>query len=343
MIRGDLFNGWAELAGDFPPTLNKVNDPTNLKKNESPDAYGVDYASYGYLKTGTVPTGTARTATTKTISSTTYYWYYDRVWRSSTTQLIFGARKYDDVYVPEGFGSLTVDATIVNFMPCFLNDMWIATASGSYILRNAYSIGRRTDPGQFIQELSLATAANGITLDGNPIVCNASGVFMHDGKKVVELTFPIRTTLGSFASVAILADYNKHLIIGTSKFVIDVPNQKLFDYGTSGFRFTSRTLAQPNEKYDPFLVDSFSFAYTMTTSADSTIKWQIKTEDNDWEDQDDIVISAVDGAKSKKVVFLPAPLSAHKLAIRITSLSNNLSIRSINTCVQGLATETPSE
>ena len=51
------FSGWVTLAEGFPPTLNKEDDAFSLDANESPDAYGVDIGSDGFLKSGSVPVG----------------------------------------------------------------------------------------------------------------------------------------------------------------------------------------------------------------------------------------------------------------------------------------------
>ena len=108
-MRGDLYTGMVTLAGQFPPSVNTSDDVTALKPFESPACYGVDITRDGQLKTGTIPTGTSRVATTKTISSNTYYWHYDRVWRSSGATLIYGAQFYDKYYVPQGRGKVSAE------------------------------------------------------------------------------------------------------------------------------------------------------------------------------------------------------------------------------------------
>jgi hypothetical protein len=345
-VKGAIYNGTVKLAGDFPPSVNTTDDITALKPFESPACYGVDCQRDGQLKTGSILTGTARVATTKTISATTYYWHYDRCWRSSGADLIFGAPFYDDVYQVQGRGKVTAEASIVAFMPCFNTRMWVATASGSQFVDNAMSQGSASSGGvmrlgQLVQELTLSTGhgTSALTLDEIPYLVNTKGIWSYDGQNVKEWTRPVRYTLGSFGSeVALTADYQQKFIIGAAKFVLDPLTGKLFDYGTSGFLFTSRTLVA--DGYRPFGIGDlfFSVQFSPDDPSDATINWETKTEDSDWTTEEDIVVQSVDGMKTM-VVARPqnSITTAHKFAIRITGLSSNLYIRQIDIDVAGFA------
>ena len=48
------------IGTGFPPGLNTADPDTDLKPNETPDAYGFDLTVDGKIKKGTAPTGTAR-------------------------------------------------------------------------------------------------------------------------------------------------------------------------------------------------------------------------------------------------------------------------------------------
>jgi hypothetical protein len=333
-MRGDLYTGLVTLAGQFPPSVNTSDDVTALKPFESPACYGVDITRDGQLKTGTIPTGTSRVATTKTIGSTTYYWHYDRIWRSSGANLIYGAQFYDEKYVPQGRGKVLAEQTIVGFQPAFKSQMWTYGASGSQMLSGrALSDDLKGSFDQLIQEMTVSTgkATSAVTLDEIPYCANTKGVWSYDGKAVTEITRPVRNSLGVFASEPALTCnyYHKYLIGGTS-FAIDVTNGKLFDY-TAGFLFTSRTLV--GKSFRPFGIGdlSFSIQFAPSDPSDGTITWQSKAEDNDWFDEEDINVVCEDGLKTVIQVRPENPVTtARKFAIRLTGLSDNVYIRSID-------------
>ena len=339
-MRGDLYSGWLALADGFTPTLNTDDDPASLKPNESPACYGVDCTADGFLKTGSVLTGTARTAPTRTIGASTYSWYYDRVWRISSADLIYGAKYYDTVYVPQGFGKVTAEANIINFMPAFSNDIWVVTASGSHILSNAISATGQFNMGQFFQEAYVSTNTHATTVNGIPHFANVDGVFAWDGQKLKEYTRPIRDSLGSFVGAALTVDYSEQFLIGGTSYVIDMESGKLFDYGTSGFLFTSRTLT--SRGLAPFQVDAIAFDLVYTSGDTGSITWQSKTECEDWFDEDDINLAYEEGKRSRIEVPINNSIrSERKFAIRITSLPAFVKIRSINVLVREFAQETP--
>lgn len=330
-MRGDLYTGYVKLAGDFPPSLNTTDDVTALKIFESPACYGVDCQRDGQLKTGSIPTGTDRSATTKTVGASTFYWYYDRLWIASGATLIYGARYYDDVYVPVGRGKVTAYATIVDYQPCLKNQMWVSTASGSQFIPNADSDAGQLSLTRFIQELFVSTgkSTSALVLDEVPYVANTKGIFSYDGNGVKEWTRPVRYTLGVFDDEpAIKADYQSKFIIGSSKFVLDPLTGKLFDYGTSGFLYTSRTLTGTD--YRPFSYGDIFFSIEFGSVANGTITWQTKVEDEDWHNEEDISVVVEDGKKTVISTRSNQQMTTvHKFALRITSLSSNIYIRDI--------------
>jgi len=340
-VKGAIYTGPVVLAGDFPPSVNTSDDVAKLKIYESPSCYGVDCQRDGQLKTGSIITGAARIATTKTISSTTYYWHYDRAWRSNSADLIFGAKFYDDCYNVQGRGKVTAEASIITFMPAFKDQMWVATASGSQFLDGATRPAGQFQMGQLIQELYVSSGkgTSALVLDEIPYVVNLDGIFSYDGTAVKEWTRPVRYSLGSFASeVALTADYQQKFIIGAAKFVLDPLTGKLFDYGTTGFLFTSRTLTAAG--FRPFGIGdvTFSVQFSTTDPSDATINWETKTEDDDWYAEDDIIIQAIDGMKTAVMARPANPITtAHKFALRLTGLSSNIYIRQIDVSVTDYA------
>jgi hypothetical protein len=342
-MQGYAYTGTIKLAGDFPPSVNTSDDVSKLKPYESPACYGVDCKRDGLLKSGTIPSGTARIATIKNIGTPAvgYNWYFNRLWRIDNKDLIFGAKYYDDVYHIQGPGKVTAEDNIMAFMPCLSNKMWLATPSGSQFIdgieRDAGNFALR----QLVQELNISVgkSTSALTLDEQPYVVNTKGIFSYDGQSVKEWTRPVRYSLGSFANEVVLtADYQQKFIIGANSFVLDPTNGKLFDYGTAGFLFTSRTVVGDN--YRPFGIGDigFSIQYNPADLADGTIEWQSKTEDGAWFDEEDIELKAGNGMDTLVQVRPNNPTTnAHKFAIRITVLPQNIFIREISMNVVGLA------
>lgn len=334
-----LIDGFVTLAGDFPPTLNKEQDATLLKPNESPDCYGVDCDKDGRLKTGSCPTGTTITPPAGTGSYTSWAWYYNRLWKASTTTLTYGAPEYRNFVYRQGLGSLTADASIVTFLPSGERDLCLFTASGAQIVSNADSHDNRFVLGRLMHELKATGATKVLVLDGNPVVSNTSGVFLYDGQKTVELTRAVRDSLGSFSDVAITADYTKKRIIGTSKYVIDLASGKLFDYGTAGFRFTTRTLSHSGE-YNPFQVISVVFLIEHGSTAGGTISWQSKSDDDEWWTETGADAPYSDNTMTRvRVPIDNAVRNCRRFAVRLTGLTSNIYIREIQVEVRGLAHE----
>ena len=340
MPQGKLFTGMYELASDFPPSVNTSDDPAKLKPFESPSCYGVNSDNDGRLSTGSIPTGTTRDNPTKTVSTVVYDWFYSRLWLVAGDTLKWGAPYYDNIYLPHGLGKRQFDYTILDIQPCFQNQLWVLTSGGSYFIQNAKSLGEEDfEATQYVQEMTTTSATYALTLNGIPVVSNSSGVFMWTGSKLVELTRPVRNSIGNFTAVAIKADYLKQKVVGAAKYAVDTESGKLYDYGTSGFLYTTRTMAQP-EQFDPFVVSSIAIAFELSTSASATISWESKCEDGDWIAQDDIeIISDADVKSRVEASILNTPTSAHKFAFRLTALSSNVSIRSIHVNVSGLAVE----
>ena len=337
------FNGFLELAGSFPPTLNTELNPTQLKVEETPACYGVDCGNDGRLASGSCPVGTARNAPIKTISATNYYWYYDRLWRSSSAVLSYGIPKVDDIYFPQDLGKFVADATIIEPVALADDQMAVVTATGTHMMSNCADVRGYFALGRFWQELGADGTTKISVLGGNLVVSNTSGVFMFVDGSVKELTRKVRDTLGSFSNCAILCNYTKNWIIGTSKFAIDVANGKLFDYGTAGFLFTSRTLTADDENR-PFSVEGLAFVLEQANANGGTISWQTKFEDGDWKDEQNIEVKYQPEQYTRiEKSIQRTGTTCRRFAMRITALSSNIYIKSIQAQVQGFAQSVPSE
>jgi len=337
-----LYDGPITLAGEFPPTLNKDNDATTLEVFESPDCYGVDWDTNGILTPGSVPTGVARVAPVGTGSYTGWNWYYNRLMKvngTTATQLDVGAPEYSAYYYAQDVGSRTCWADIITFMPALQEALLIVTATGSHLMQNML------DPRGFFylsdfEQMFFASDASYVnTLQGVPYVCNSKGLFSWDGKKVTEITRPIRNNISPFSNTALLADYDERLIIGTSKFVYDSETQRLFDYSTSGFRFTSRTVTQPTRNgRQPFQVKGIVFLLDITASGNQTIEWESRVDNNSWFTEPNVLITQ----KEKRIErnFDNPVTTAREFTMRITSATAGVRIREIQLIVETYNQET---
>jgi len=343
-MRSYTYSNWLELAGDFPPSLNKEVANTQLKVGETPDSYGIDPGADGVLKSGSCPVGTARVATTKSVAGNTYYWYYNRLWRIVTTALHVGAPWLDDIFLTQEMSLFDLITTGIEVIPIGNDQMAVVTATGTYFMDNCRDTRGFFALGRFWQELNADGTTKVTSLDGNLVVSNTTGVFLSDGNSVKELTKLVRDSLGSFSNIAILADYKKKYIIGTDKFVIDLGNGgKLFDFGTSGFLFTSRTL-QSDVDARPFAVDAIAFILEQSDTAGGTISWSSKIEDNDWYAESDInIVSQQDQYTRHEITLENSRACGRKFAIKITGLSSNIKIKSIQVMVKGFEMRGPSE
>jgi hypothetical protein len=336
-----LIDGPITLSGNFPPTLNKDQDRTKLEVNESPDCYGADWDVEGILKTGTIPTGTARVAPVGTGSYTSYNWYYNRLMKvngSNAAQLDIGSPEYRAEFYDQDVGSRTVWANIVTFMPVLQDSLLIATATGSHLMENMRDPRGFFWLGDFEQSFFAEVANRVTTLRGIPFVCNATGIYSWDGREVTEWTRAIRNNIAPFSATAITCDYDERLVIGTDAFVLDTSNGRLFDYSTSGFRFTSRTLTQPViEGLQPYTVSGVTFLLDVTASGTQKIEWESKLDNGNWFTEPDIKI----GQKEKQItkVLSNQARKCRECTLRITSMTSGVRIREIQLMVEGLAQE----
>ena len=336
---------WVAISEDFPPTINKEDDPTTLKANESPECYGIDMTVSGFLKTGSIPTGVSRTPETHTYGGKKREWYHNRSWYDTGTTLNYNAPYYNDDEFLQGVGKLAANDTIVNFMPAFGSDMWVCQTSGSQFIANTIDQRGFYTMGEHKRELKAATANRCIVLDGKPVVSNTDGVYMYDGKETKELTRAIRNNLGNFSNKPLKTDYQNKYILGDSNFAIDVENGQLYDYGTSGFRFTTRTLSQEDESYRPITVNRIAFTYKLTTpSSGGTISYETKIEDGDWIAGEDLEIYDEEDQRTRKVTELETDVrTGRRFTLRITGLSANIKLRRIEVEAYDLAANAYSE
>jgi len=348
--RGQVEKQWVSIAKDFPATLVKDVAPELLKDGQTPDSYGLGIDTLGYLYSDTSPAGgsamtalTAVTAPTNTPLSATATWYYwhNRLWGITTAAaqnnyIAYGAPGYKDTYIRQSYGRALADfetSAITAIIP-FGKNIGVFKADNLYFISNADSESGNHEA-EFVQQgLGVANKAESIAMGGNVYFVNANGVFSFDGQNVAEITFLIRNNLGTFAAGeidSVYGDFAKKRIMGRASsstvFIIDTQqDNKLFDYGTSGFRYTTPTFV--SDTHEPLIVDKIGLAYKYEAGNKATITYQIKINDK-WQTAEtfkDIVPTTDNGWIEIPVI---TKYACRRWTFRITAITASLYISDI--------------
>jgi hypothetical protein len=340
------------LAGNFPPGLNTASPAYDLQPDETPDGYGFDLSKDGRLVKGTIPSGTARIAKTATITaegvaSVPFYWHYNRLWNitgltaaGTSSVLYYGASFYQDAYYRQRNGFIPFDEdaqVILVVIPFGADSLFVGKSTGGYVVNNC-SDGRaffgRSD---IMQEMAVSAAARALELDGAVYTSNASGLFALSQGQTTEATRKVRNDLTPFANKTITADYSKKRIICGSTGVFEADTGKLFEYSGSSFRYTTPQFHFPD--WRPFSTDMLRFVVEHGDTTDKTITYQVKYEDEDWSDENDVDIAYDGETFTVAEETLADAMACKKLQIRITDMSSNLYLKEIRQKVAGYGTE----
>jgi len=341
---------WIPIATKFPSTLVKDRGPEigdgGLVDGETPNAYGLGIDNLGRLCSGTCPTGTARlsatavtdpTATTTLVTIANYTWYYwhERLWGqldAGGSHILYGAHGYEDVHCPLGPGKIECSdgndtGNVVAMLPLERggSDYVVAAkAASAYVILS----GKTAHPNKplLVQNWGVSGATYMTDLDGRAFSALASGVWMLDPaeRSVVELTYPIRNNLGSFVAVALTSDYMKKRVIGTSKFVVQMPNEAtgqrfgLFDYGTAGFLWTSPTIVTPD--FSPILFTRLGFKLEHTGTSAGSITVNVKHEGT-WSADQTMTFPYERSRYSWMEHMIDGAFQTRRWAMRITAMS----------------------
>ena len=333
----DSSYSWVLLSGDFPPTLNTRSPVTDLVFHESPNCYGVEADVTGKLTTGSCPSGTAAIVKTYTIGETSYEWHFNRLWRISDSQLIYGAPEYSTAYYAQNLSHLDFpeDGNSLLKMHPVGDSMIVFKSTGAYIIPSASNHNADYVHSDIIQDALISTATHAVSLGGLAYVSNANGLFaVAPSGEVVELTLPIRGS-DLFKSMILTADYQKKYIIGTSdetaQCCYDVAAKKIFDYSTSGFIYTSRSLRMTGKELEgnPFTISRLAFEIEHTTEdTNGQIVFAIQMDARGWNDTQTIDALYDRGTTERVHADLDVQENCRAFSIKITSLSR-LSIRRI--------------
>ena len=337
---------WVPLGNTFPPTLNKASAPELLKPGETPAAYGIATTRQGYLSTGACPGSDTGLAKTYSVGVNTYNWWYNRLWRISGNQIVYGAPNYHDSYFAQGLGVVNFleDANdLLALVPVGSGSLAVFKSTCAFVLRNADDHAGNFQKSDAIEEAYIAAATRAVALDGVCYFSNADGLFaLDEAGKVTEITLPVRGSLTPFSNSALAADYQTKRIIGaTDQWCYDAAYQKLFDYSTAGFLYTTPSLRMVARGYEgnPFNVDRIAFEVFFADTSDGELTLQTKCGDRDWFDTVTVSLSHAADALARVEVPLDQQQNGRTFALRITALSDNVYIRSITASVSDFMME----
>jgi len=215
----------------------------------------------------------------------------------------------------------------------FGNSMAIFKADALYVIKNSDNPGGSFVAEYIKQSSGLSVVGNVIAVDNTLYWLNTHGLFSYDGNQIVELTEPIRNNLGTFSSTLITsltADFQQRRIIGLNgadtKFIVVLgQTPELYDYSTTGFRFTTRTLV--GKEGEPFLIDKVSVVYQYSASDYATCDIDVKINDS-WKTESQFRITPTSD-NGRAEFALTNALSCRKFALRITAMGKSLYISNI--------------
>ena len=323
--------GWLQLANTFPPTLVTNAPATALKPSQTPATTGLDVTAEGYLSAGTIPSATTKVTKTYTVGGNVYTWYYDRLWRISTTQLIYGAPHYTATYYAQDQGVLEFNEdanSILSFLPIGTDGLVVFKKSGAYIISNASDLSGRFRVGDFMQEAKISTATHACEIDGTVYFCSGSNVYaLKANGDMDEISFPVR---GGVTAAALTANYQaKYLIVGATH-VYDINTKRWFNYSGTTFSYTSPALNQPGR--EPFAVEKIGLSFDTTATTPVEIKYQTRCESRDWTDEEIITLEHVRG--EDEFIAVTGPIeNTRSFQVRLTALASTVKIKSIDVMV----------
>jgi len=349
--RGTSSGEWAVLSSKFPATLAKDKDPTTLEDGETPDSFGLGIDRPGTLYTESSPSaGTAWTGIATVsepsydpVAGHTWRYFFGRLWsfKTDSNVVYYGAQGSSTGYIRQGLGGIYCDTESANNiqMVPFGNNVAVFKSDFLYVIRNADNPSAGFIAEYIKQASGLPVAADVVAIDNTLVWANTHGVFSYDGQNIKELTLPIRNNLGTFVSTTITslkADFEKRRVIcrtgadAATGAIISLDDGGLYDYATSGFRFTTPTVV--GKDGEPLIVDKIGIHYQYSTSDRATINMDVKINDT-WKTESQFVIvpSSDNGYKE---LPLSNVYACRRFAVRITAMSANFYISKITAHVK---------
>lgn len=329
----------ASRDGTLPAGLNTAIPATDLRADETPDGYGFDLTKEGRIAVGSIASGTARIAKTVTISDTTYYWFYNRLWRMVTDAttpfahyLWFGAPNIDAQAMEQGLSKIVLNhngaaSGPIAICPFGGDNLAVGLASGSYIIGNCSDSRAFFQRSDIIQELACPAATQMIELDGVLYVSNGNGLVAYADGASKEITAPLRNSLTGFTNLALTVDYTAHRVIAGTALVFDAPTGKLFKYISTSFRFTTREFHAPD--YRPMAIDRLVFVIEHGDTTDGYIDYEVRSDDGTWSDTYRVQVPYMEERYTVVTEGLEYVRSCRRFQVRISGMTSTKYIKEI--------------
>jgi len=326
---------WFTIADGFPPTLVTDRPATELKPNESPSVSDIGATEEGYLVSGSIPAGTTRVVKTYSSvanqagSTANYEWHYNRLWRISGSQVLYGAPDYTGKYYTQGTSTLDFndDANaVLKILEVGRTGLAFFKTTGCYVLYNAMDQSANFAHSGLIQEGSISAAAYVVELNGLAYAANASGLFaINDQGTSEEISAPVR---GSISAATLTADYNKKIIVGGSIWAYDVARKRWFNYSGASFTYTTPSVRAGDD--GPIQISDVGFVFDLTSSfSPGSIDYQVRFGDLDYGLEQHCVVTDERGYNTFARQEIQNAEAASHFSIRINSLPTGLKLKRV--------------
>lgn len=352
---------WFPLAKAFPSTLVKDVPADRLEDGQTPNAYGLGLDKPGRLYKGAIVAGDdkwhigtlpgitsfspavfGRSLPDPTTTGRVEY-FHNRmvVWNTAGDELWWGALGYGQGATGEApffsqgrsyllFRDDATDANITSVIPSG-DDLYVFKPNSLYMVPGFIDPNGRFERRQIRDDVGVAAEANAVEHDGVIYFSHSTGLYAVSGGQVVEVTYPIRNNLGNFGAVELKANYSQNRIVGTDKFIYDLNTKGLYDYGTSGFLWTSQSLVTPD--FDPLSVMSVAFEVEWADTSGGYIEVQPLCDGQSVTKQKALFIQD-DGTRARLEILLEDVRMCRRWALKVTDMSSNIYISAIHVKVR---------
>ena len=233
--------------------------------------------------------------------------------------LIYGAPRYRHKFYAQGLSKVAYDDDdnpILAVVPVDPDALFVAKASGGYVLGNLNDTRALFQSTHLMQTLAVPAANQVAAIDGMAFVTNTLGMTALESGKTVEVSRKVRTL--TLTGMALTLDYTKRRVIVGESYVYDMSLSKWFAYDGVTFRFTTRQLANPD--WSPFAVDRVVFSVRHTTDGDGLLTYAVRYDDEPWSDDFVVTIPNEPGSFTMQSETLDQKRSTRRFQIRVSSL-----------------------
>ena len=333
------------LADNLPPKLVTEVPAHKLGADQTPDAYGLDVLYDGTIANSGLTRYTAGASYIPpqvTIATVAYDWIYNRAWRHSGSNLIYGAPNYDDVYFPQGLGKVYFpEGDILDIAPLGTDSLCVLVAGGVVILQNCGDARNLIMRGKEIFEpLGTKNSSAILVYNSEAYIPATNGMFLvTDAGKTEELSADVRTTVvanAMFSTATMKANFDKGMIVAKNETLTEdwlywVAKKGWYRYSATSaypFLFTSRELRSPGG--EAFSVERIEFHVQHPNTDAGTIEYQLNIEGQGWGDTQTVNVKWDDDGYTICRENLGDATACHRWQMRIVGLTGGKRIARID-------------